>query len=81
MTGVTTNVCVESTLREGFMLGYDIVLVEDCCHSTSRTLHDATAANVRASFGEVVTAADLAAIWRKDRQGADRMLAPSRMTR
>src|SRR5690606_40640262 len=28
LTGVATNVCVDSTLREGFFLGYNIVLAE-----------------------------------------------------
>jgi ureidoacrylate peracid hydrolase len=63
MTGVATNVCVESTLRDGFFLGYYIVAVEDCCASAAPQLHQATLANVRAHFGEVVDAAALAGEW------------------
>jgi ureidoacrylate peracid hydrolase len=69
MTGVATNTCVESTLRDGFFLGYYIVLVEDCCNSAARHLHQATIENVRANFGDVVRAAALKDLWR---QGAGR---------
>lgn len=43
MTGVSTNVCVESTARDGFMLDYQIVMVQDACASYSRAAHDADA--------------------------------------
>ena len=64
LTGVATNTCVESTLRDGYFLGYYIVLVEDCCNSAARHLHQATLENVRANFGDVVNAAELKDIWR-----------------
>lgn len=63
LTGVATNTCVESTLREGFFLGYYIVLAEDCCGSSLPHLHRATLDNVRANFGEVVAAGDLLKSW------------------
>lgn len=63
MTGVATNVCVESTLRDGFFRGYYVVVVEDCCASSAKHLHDATLDNVRRSFGEVVDAAALSREW------------------
>ncbi len=62
MTGVATNVCVESTLRDGFFNGYYIVLPEDCVGSSAQILHDATIENVRATFGEVTSLAELTAI-------------------
>lgn len=65
MTGVATNTCVESTLRDGFFLGYYIVLAEDCCNSAARHLHQGTLDNVRASFGDVAASADLMTIWTK----------------
>lgn len=64
MTGVATNTCVESTLRDAFFLGYYIVLVEDCCASTAQHLHQATLDNVRANFGDVRPAAELTQAWR-----------------
>jgi ureidoacrylate peracid hydrolase len=63
-TGVATNVCVESTLRDGYFLGYYIVLAEDCCDSGARNLHDATIANVRAHFGDVRNAAEITQVWK-----------------
>jgi ureidoacrylate peracid hydrolase len=64
MTGVATNTCVESTLRDGFFLGYYIVLVEDGCTSAAKHLHQGTLENVRANFGDVVQGAELQAIWK-----------------
>jgi len=53
MTGVATNVCVDSTLREGFFLGYNIVVAEDCVGSNNRVGHEGTLATVRANIGTV----------------------------
>lgn len=39
--GVTTEVCVSSTLREAIDRGYDCVLVADACGSANVDLHDA----------------------------------------
>lgn len=39
--GVTTEVCVHSTLREAIDRGYDCVLVDDACGSANADLHDA----------------------------------------
>ncbi|HZU07960.1 MAG TPA: isochorismatase family cysteine hydrolase [Chloroflexota bacterium] len=63
IAGIATNVCVESTLRDGFMLDYDIVLLADCCAAYSREEHEATLRNVANYFGEVARAADVAALW------------------
>ena len=54
MTGVATNVCVDSTLREGFFLGYHIVVAEDCVGSNSRAGHEGTLATVRNNIGTVM---------------------------
>ena len=54
MTGVATNVCVDSTLREGFFLGYHIVVAEDCVGSGNQQAHEGTLSTVRLNFGTVV---------------------------
>jgi ureidoacrylate peracid hydrolase len=54
ITGVATNVCVDSTLREGFFRGYYIVLLEDCVGSNSRAGHEGTLATVRNNIGVVM---------------------------
>ncbi len=53
MTGVATNVCVDSTLRHGFFLGYHIVVPEDCVGSGNRAGHEGTLSTVRVNFGTV----------------------------
>jgi ureidoacrylate peracid hydrolase len=62
MTGVATNVCVDSTLRDGFFLGYYIVLLEDCVGSNSKAGHEGTLASVRNNIGIVSTMPRWAAI-------------------
>lgn len=39
--GVTTEVCVHSTLREAVDHGYNCVIIADACSSAHRQLHDA----------------------------------------
>ncbi|MBI2371677.1 MAG: cysteine hydrolase [Deltaproteobacteria bacterium] len=63
LTGVATNVCVESTARDGHMLDYYVVVVEDCVASAKKDLHQATLENIRLYFGEVVPARDVTAAW------------------
>ncbi len=63
MTGVATNVCVESTLRDGYFNGYYIVVPEDCVGSAAPDLHEAALKSVRLFFGEVTTGAELRAVW------------------
>lgn len=63
MTGVATNVCVESTLRDGYFNGYYIVVPEDGVGSHTQHLHEATLDNVRLFFGEVTTIDALKQIW------------------
>jgi ureidoacrylate peracid hydrolase len=64
MTGVSTNVCVESTARHGFMLDYNIAFVKDACASTSRTAHEMTLENIDRYFGSVVSVNQLIEVWK-----------------
>jgi ureidoacrylate peracid hydrolase len=63
--GVTTNVCVESTARDGYMRDYHIVVVEDCTASYDEGPHQATLANIRRAFGRVATAEEIVSVWRE----------------
>ncbi|MEX0805751.1 MAG: isochorismatase family cysteine hydrolase [Candidatus Binatia bacterium] len=56
LTGVATNVCVESTARHGFMKDYQVTLVEDCCAATSPEEHQGTLLNISKFFGDVARA-------------------------
>lgn len=63
VTGVSTNVCVESTVREGFMNDYYIVLVRDGTAAYSNEEHETTVRNVDRFFGEISTIEELRGIW------------------
>jgi ureidoacrylate peracid hydrolase len=65
-TGVATNVCVDSTLREGFFLGYYVVLAEDCVSSSNGAGHEGTLATVRVNFGTVLRSEELIALLGRD---------------
>jgi ureidoacrylate peracid hydrolase len=60
--GIATNVCVESTLRDGYHLEYFAVLLEDATHQAGPPfLQQATVYNVEKFFGWVCTTADFCA--------------------
>ncbi|MDB5410596.1 MAG: isochorismatase family protein [Rhodospirillales bacterium] len=63
LAGVQTNVCVESTLRDGHSLGFYMVLAEDCVASHMPDLHEATLKNARFLLGDVLTRRDIAGHW------------------
>ncbi|GAB4376420.1 MAG: cysteine hydrolase [Elainellaceae cyanobacterium] len=65
MTGVATNVCVESTARDGFMLDYYVVFMADCTASSNEMAHHATLENIGRHFGVVATAEEVIAAWSK----------------
>jgi nicotinamidase-related amidase len=41
LAGVATNFVVESTAREGSDLGYEVLVVRDCCTANSEEAHEA----------------------------------------
>lgn len=63
LTGVSTNVCVESTLRDGLFAEYRVTLVEDCAASFEAEAHEATVQNVAKYFGVVATSEEISATW------------------
>jgi len=68
-TGIATNVCVESTLRDGFFLEYFGVVLHDATHHAGPDfMQQATLFNVEKFFGWVSTTADFCgAISQKER--------------
>jgi ureidoacrylate peracid hydrolase len=63
MTGVATNVCVDSTLREAFFHGYYIVMPPDCVASANVPLHEATINSVELIFGHTPQSEVVMDIW------------------
>ena len=64
VTGVTTDCCVNSTLRQCEDRGFDCLVLEDCCASPSAESHTITIQQLRARgiFGTVARSDDLLAI-------------------
>jgi len=52
--GIATNVCVESTLRDGFFLEYFGIALKDACYQAGpQEAHDAALYNIKTFFGWV----------------------------
>lgn len=62
-SGVQTQVCVESTLRDAHSLGYYCVVPEECVASHTPPAHEVMLANTRLLFGEVATTAQVMHLW------------------
>lgn len=61
--GVSTNVCVESTLRDAFEHSYYVCLARDACASWDMDLHNATLKTANARFGLVLNVSEIAQVW------------------
>jgi ureidoacrylate peracid hydrolase len=71
MAGVATNVCVESTARDGCFLDYYVVFLSDCTATNDGpAAQEATLENMRHHFGVVATADDVVAAWQRQPVGA-----------
>lgn len=57
-TGVSTNMCVEHTLRDAASFGYHCFLVEDACGADSPEMHEASLTVLQRLYGTVVSTAD-----------------------
>ena len=55
MSGVSTNMCVDTTAREAADRGYAVTLIEDACGTTHEDLHNATLINFQRLFGRVIS--------------------------
>lgn len=55
ITGTTTNVCCESTARDGMMRNFRTVMVSDGCAAHSEDEHTMTLVNIALFFGDVQT--------------------------
>jgi ureidoacrylate peracid hydrolase len=63
MTGVATNVCVETTARQAFLRDYYVVFVHDCTATFTRAEHAAALQNIDQFFGQVAGLEEVMACW------------------
>ncbi|MGD9662748.1 MAG: cysteine hydrolase family protein, partial [Porticoccaceae bacterium] len=59
VTGVVTNVCVESTARDAMQRGYEVIMVADAMTSPFALAHAVVLQNFRAFFGDVRNVDDI----------------------
>ena len=52
--GIDTSICVETSLREAFNIGYDVILVSDCTASGNKRHYETTLERVRDYYGLVL---------------------------
>ena len=69
LTGVSTNMCVETTAREAADRGYGVTLIEDACGTTHEDLHAVTMRNFQRLFGRVRSTAEALAELAQPEQG------------
>ncbi|HEV7305651.1 cysteine hydrolase family protein [Ensifer sp.] len=74
--GISTDMCVSTSVRVGANLGYRMILVEDACDCfdqpdgeggviSARDIHRAHVATLRAEFAQVTTTAELVDVLRR----------------
>jgi ureidoacrylate peracid hydrolase len=57
--GIDTAVSVESSLRDGFNRGYDVILISDATASISKKKYESTLDNVKGYYGLVMDSKEL----------------------
>ncbi len=58
-SGIDTSICVETSLREAFNIGYDVVLISDATASSNRKHYESTLENVKGYYGIVMDLQEL----------------------
>ena len=64
-SGIDTAVCVDTTLRHGFHLGYYVVMAQDICASPQPFRQECAVKLVESQYGFVTTSKEIMQIWDK----------------
>lgn len=65
ITGVKTEVCVGTTVRDGYIRGYFVVVPKEAVGSDDKELHEANLRNFDPTYGDVVNQKKIEEIWTK----------------
>lgn len=68
--GVATSGCVESTIRDGFMLDHHVVVPADACGDYEQVRHDQSLSKMDGSFGTVTDVDTVVAAWTVNAEGS-----------
>jgi ureidoacrylate peracid hydrolase len=52
--GIDTSICVESSLRDAFNIGYDVILISDATASSNKKHYESTIEHVKDYYGLVM---------------------------
>jgi nicotinamidase-related amidase len=61
VAGTATNVAIDSSVRDALQLGYETILLEDCCCSSDPSFHEAAMKTLRILATWVATTEDFLA--------------------
>ena len=65
-SGIDTSICVESSLRDAFNHGYDIVMISDATASNNLDHYNSTLDNIRNYYGLVMNLGELTSYFEKE---------------
>lgn len=65
VTGVATDVCVESTVRDAFMLGFENMVISDATATRSDEAHNASLGAMFNHFADIFTTDEILAMLKK----------------
>ncbi len=65
--GLTTDVCVGSTVRDAFQRDFHVMTLADCCAEMTQARHEAALATLADNFGTVCASSELLECWRTPR--------------
>jgi ureidoacrylate peracid hydrolase len=66
VSGVTTEFCVETTIRDAYYRDMDVIVVRECVASPYPRFHEDTLAKVETFWGAVVSLDELPALFVKN---------------
>jgi len=79
-TGIDTAICVESSLRDAFNRGYDVVLLADATASREHDFYETTLREVQDNFGLVLQVSQFFDRLERQRNGRFLLQRPSILT-